>query len=474
MQGKLLGGGSAVNRMMYVRGNKYDHDGWKNMGNFGWGWDDVLPYYKKSEDNLNYANEYHQSGGYLTVSKPNYSNPVVDSFLEAGIEMGYGVHDLNGRNTTGFTITQGTIRNGKRCSTTKAFILPANSRKNLHISMNSYVKKILINPNTKQAYGVEFVKDNTNYKLTASKEIILSAGAIRSPQLLMLSGIGAEEELLKHNIPVIRNLPSVGKNFHDHVGLDLLYFTINESILYNYDSIIPSEVLDYSIYNSGVLTSLGSHNAYSIIKSSYAAESNLGDLMLMLSIDSLKPGKKNIFFIKPYLLDPASRGYITLNSADPFEQPKIVGNYLSDVSDIKRVVDGVKIAIQITKTKAMSKYNPQLIDYEYPGCKDIVLLSNEYISCMIREKTASYLHVAGTCKMGPDGDPTAVVNTRLKVNGIKGLRVVDASVMPKVTSSNTNAPTIMIAEKAADLIKADWAGVKPQLQFNLLQKVLQL
>lgn len=232
-RGKVLGGSSVLNYMMYVRGNRMDYDNWLNHGNPGWGFDDVLYYFKKSEDNRNpylARTPYHSVGGYLTVSEAPYKTPLADAFVRAGKEMGYEIRDINGQRQTGFMIPQGTIRRGARCSTAKAFLRPARLRKNLHVSINAQVTRVAVEPEAKVAYGVELIKGDTKYFVRASKEVILSAGSIGSAQLLMLSGIGPKDHLTEMGIPVLANL-DVGKNLQDHIGLGGLAFLINKEVI---------------------------------------------------------------------------------------------------------------------------------------------------------------------------------------------------------------------------------------------------
>jgi len=235
-RGKVLGGSSVLNNMLYARGNPIDYENWLKQGNSGWGYNEVIHYFKKSEDNKNLSlarTQYHSAGGYLTVSEAPYKTPLAEAFISAGQEMGYDVHDINGQRQTGFMIPQGTIRDGSRCSTTKAFLRPAKLRKNLHVTLNTTVTRIRIDPETKIATGVEMVKNKIKYYVQADKEVLLSAGPINSPQLLMLSGIGPENHLTEMGIPIISGL-DVGKNLQDHIGLGGLMFLINKEVILYY------------------------------------------------------------------------------------------------------------------------------------------------------------------------------------------------------------------------------------------------
>ncbi|XP_047999288.1 glucose dehydrogenase [FAD, quinone]-like [Leguminivora glycinivorella] len=485
-RGKVLGGCSVLNYMLYLRGNRRDYDTWQSLGNKGWGYDDVLYYFKKSEDNQNPSladTDYHGKGGYLTVSEAPYHTPLVEGFIEAGKELGYENRDINGQKQTGFMIAQGTVRNGSRCSTAKAFLRPAKNRPNLHISLSSFVTKVLIDPVTKIAFGVEFVKNNKIHRVRARKEVILSAGSINSAQLLMLSGIGPSEELTKHQIPVIQNL-KVGYNLQDHVaagGVDfLLQKNAHEAVDVECGSLDTS--LNYAVNGTGPLTSLGGVEGLAFVNTKYAnasedypdiefhfltraTSSDKGKIFRLIQgitddfYDAVwAPVTKPTWSIMPMLLRPYSLGRIQLRSADPYDPPLIYPNYFTDENDmdIKTLVEGVKIVYALSKTKAMqyfeSKFNPNI----FPACKNVPRFSDAFWECMIRQFTVTVYHPVGTAKMGPYWDPDAVVDDELRVYGVKGLRVVDGSIMPLMVSGNTNAPIIMIGEKGSDMIKEYW------------------
>ncbi|XP_037785337.1 glucose dehydrogenase [FAD, quinone]-like [Penaeus monodon] len=488
-RGKVMGGSSVLNYMLYVRGNRRDYDHWEALGNHGWGFDTILHYFKKSEDNRNpYIArnlKYHGTGGYLTVQEAPWRTPLATAFVEGGVEMGYENRDYNAEYQTGFMIPQGTIRRGSRCSTSKAFIRPVRLRKNLHVAMYSFVTKILIDEYTKRAYGVKFLRNGRAHVAHARKEIILSAGAINSPQLLMLSGIGPKNHLYSHGIPVIQDLP-VGHNLQDHIGTGGLVFLIDQQVSLvqtRYEN-LPS-VLKYAMFGSGPLTVLGGVEGIAFVKTKFTNYTDdwpdiefhfisgspasdggrqirkVHGLSEKVWQQMFKPiSFRDSWSVYPMLLRPKSRGYITLRSASPFDKPYITHNYLTDPQDVKVMIEGIKIALALAETKAFKKFGSRFYTRPMPGCEYATPWTDEYWECLARSYTSTIYHPVGTCKMGPYWDPEAVVDPELKVYGISGLRVADASIMPTLVSGNTNAPVIMIGEMVSDMIKKYWAGKK--------------
>ncbi|KPJ15961.1 Glucose dehydrogenase [acceptor] [Papilio machaon] len=483
-RGKVLGGSSVLNYMLYLRGNRKDYDNWEAMGNKGWSYKDVLYYFKKSEDNQNpYLTQtpYHSTGGYLTVAEAPYHTPLVSSFIEGGLEMGYLNRDINGENQTGFMVAQGTVRRGSRCSTAKAFLRPAKDRNNLHIAMHSFATKVLIDPRTKIAFGVEFVRNKMVQRVRARKEVILSAGTINSAQLLMLSGIGPAEELTKHRIPIVQNL-RVGRNLQDHIGAGGLTFMVNKKIsIVEHRLHTVSTLMEYAVLGKGPLTIMGGVEGLAFVNTKYAnASDDFPDIEFHFISGStnsdggeqlrkvhgltdefydavFRPiNNMDVWSIIPMLLRPKSKGFIQLRSSSPYDYPYIYPNYLTEEEDVKTLIEGVKIAVALSRTKAFQRHGSVLNKHVFPACTKMQRYTDEYWECMIRQYTCTIYHPVGTAKMGPFWDPEAVVDSELRVYGVKGLRVIDGSVMPSLVSGNTNAPIIMIGEKGSDMIKQFW------------------
>lgn len=485
-RGKVLGGSSVLNYMIYVRGNKNDYDHWESLGNPGWGYDNVLKYFIKSEDNRNpylAKTPYHGTGGYLTVQESPWRTPLVVAFTQAGLELGYPIRDINGADQRGFMIAQGTIRRGSRCSTAKGFLRPVRNRKNLHIALNAHVTRILINPSNMRAYGVEFVRNGRKQVVMARKEVVMSAGAINTPQILMLSGIGPKEELSKFRIPILKDLP-VGNNLQDHVGMGGLTFHVNKpvSIVQNRFQAFPM-TMEYVMKEKGPMTTLGGVEGLAFINTPLGNKSwpDIQFHMAPASINSdggvkvrhvlgitnelyntvYRPiANKDVYTIIPLLLRPRSKGWVRLRSRSPFDAPLIDANYFADPFDVQTLVEGAKFAVKVSETKAMRQFGSKLHPIPFPNCRHVPFASDAYWECHIRTISMTIYHPVGTAKMGPQNDPEAVVDPRLRVYGVQGLRVVDASIMPTIASGNTNAPVIMIGEKGADLIKEDWLNME--------------
>lgn len=472
-RGKVLGGTSTMNGMMYIRGSRHDYDTWAKLGNPGWSYQDVLPYFLKSEDNHQATvmdSGYHGVGGPLPVTQFSYHPPLSHAILQAGMEMGYQVRDLNGALHTGFAIAQTTSKNGSRYSAARAFLRPAKERPNLHVMLNATVTKVLIDPKKKSAYGVEVYRNGQTDRITARNEVILSGGAVNSPQLLLLSGVGPKEDLRAVNVPAVHDLPGVGRNLHNHVAF-FVNFNINDS---STTALNWATAMEYLLFRDGLMSGTGISEVTAILPSKYANPMDDNpDLQFFFGgylANCAKTGQvgerendnaRRTINVIPAVLHPKSRGQLKLRSADPLDTPAIYARYLTHPDDIAVLIDGVKIAVRMSETAALQKYGIELDRTPVTGCEDLEFGCDAYWECAIRRNTGPENHQAGSCRMGPPGDPGAVVDPELRVHGVDRLRVVDASVMPLVTSGNTNAPVIMIAEKASDMIKRRWIGRKP-------------
>ncbi|XP_050353058.1 glucose dehydrogenase [FAD, quinone]-like [Nymphalis io] len=483
-RGKVVGGSSVLHSMMHTRGNRRDYDKWAANGNTGWDYNSVLKYFKKSEnmqiEELAKDTKYHSTKGPINIQNSNWRTPLSDAFLQAGVETGGKIVDYNGEKQIGYSYIQFTMKNGTRMSASRAFLHPIKYRENFHIVKNAMVTKILINPWKKQAYGVEFEKGGKKHRIKAKREVILSAGAINSPQLLMLSGIGPRYHLTEKNITTFIDLP-VGYNLQDHWALGGLTFLINSTDSIRFEKIATlNNVINYFSQHTGPLTAPTGTEALAFIDTQDKKnDDGYPDLELIFvggslvsqsaykyafSIDEdiydavYKPiHDRHTWMVFPMLLLPESRGRIALRNKNPFEKPIIYANYFTDGGhDEEIILYGIRKTIQLSKTKAFQKFGSKLHDIPIPRCAHHRFDSDPYWICAMKTITNTIYHHCCTAKMGPSHDPEAVVDSRLRVHGIRGLRVVDASIMPHVPAGHTNAPTMMIAEHAADMIKEDW------------------
>jgi choline dehydrogenase len=455
-RGKVLGGCSSTNAMAYVRGNKADYDDWAALGNEGWSYNDVLPYFKKSEHNEDLINDYHGQQGELTTGfAKRFKTPFANAFITASIQCGFAENnDYNGAQMEGVGPFQFNIKDGKRQSAAVAFLKPAMNRKNLVVLTNAHIKKIILQHD--KAVGVELMTgNNATQEIMAGKEIILSAGSFASPQLLILSGIGGKDELKGLGIDCLHQLPGVGKNLQDHLFYPVSTLA-NQQLGQNHH-LQPlhqlKDLLQYLVSKKGPLTigpleavAFGSTNQSPgrVDYQLHFASFQLGNQYDVDFYDvKTLPVDQDGYSILPTLLRPESRGYVSLRSNNPFDFPIIQPNFLSVETDKKLLIAAGKEAIEIMAAAAFDIHRKQLL---YPPD----LSSDEAFLLHIQKSVETVYHPVGTCKMG--SDEMAVVDDKLRVHNIGNLRVVDASVMPTIVSGNTNAPVYMIAEKAADMI----------------------
>jgi choline dehydrogenase len=455
-RGKMLGGTSSINGMVYVRGQPQDYDVWRQLGNAGWSWDDVLPYFKKSEDHIHGANELHGTGGELRVEEARVRYEILDAWRDAAEQCGIPkTNDYNAGKYEGSAYFQLTQRRGVRWSAATAFLKPARGRSNLKVITGAHTKRVRVEG--RRAVGVEYWEGDTLCYAAANAEVILSAGAIGSPQLLQLSGIGPAALLRQHGIEVSADLPGVGENLQDHVQTRQMFRVSNTTTLNQKANSIVSRVMmgaEYALFRTGPLSS-GPAPLMAFTRSDPSQEMpNIQCVVIPATYPRLDappppyPGITSTVCI----LRPTSRGHIRIKNGDARTNPSILYNYLGTEQDRRVAVDSIKLTRRIVAAPALAKFNPVEFSVGSDARTDDELLE------MARNVAGTVYHPVGSCKMGQD--PMAVVDERLRVRGVAGLRVVDASIMPNLVSGNTNAPTIMIAEKAADMIKADRAALQ--------------
>ncbi|MDA5093740.1 choline dehydrogenase [Aliiroseovarius sp. KMU-50] len=449
-RGKVLGGSSSLNGLLYVRGQAEDYDRWRQMGNDGWGWEDVLPLFKRSEDQERGADDYHGVGGPLSVSNMRIQRPICDAWVAAAQEAGYPFNpDYNGADQEGVGYFQLTARKGRRCSAAVAYLKPIRDRKNLEIITHAQVKSI--NLDGKRVTGVTyFDRSGAEKTISVRREVVLSAGAINSPQILMNSGIGDPEHLKANGIEPLHALKGVGRNLQDHLQARLVFKcnepTLNDEVrsLFNQARI----ALKYAMFRAGPMT-MAASLATGFLKTRPDLETP--DIQFHVqpwSADSPGEGVHpfSAFTMSVCQLRPESRGEIRLDGPDPRTYPTIHPNYLSTETDCRTIVDGVNIARTIARHRPLASK----ISEEFRPTSDLAMDDYEGTLDWARNNSVSIYHPTGTCKMGQGDD--AVVDSKLRVHGIEGLRVADCSIMPEIVSGNTNAPAIMIGEKAGELI----------------------
>ena len=449
-RGRVLGGSSSLNGLLYVRGQSEDYDHWAELGNSGWSFSEILPYFKKSEDQQRGEDEFHGVGGPQKVSDLRLRRPIAEKFIQAAIAAGIPANDdCNGPSQEGVGYFQQTAHRGFRWSTARGFLRPARKRGNLEVRTSTQATRVLFDG--KQATGVEFLERGTITSATARCEVILSAGAINSPQILQCSGVGDPDLLNPLEIPVVNALPGVGRNLQDHLQIRLVYKTRDRTLNDEVNHVLKRIMVgaQYFLTRSGPLTLAASQVAVFTRSRPGIERPDIQFHMQPLSAD--KPGEGvhpfSAFTSSVCQLRPWSKGEIRIVSPDPLTYPRIHPNYLSDDRDCEVAVNAIKVARRIAATSPLKE---SIVEEYVPGAG---YASDGELLQAAREHSQTIYHPTGTCKMGQDGQ--AVVDERLRVRGIANLRVADASIMPEITSGNTNAPTIMIGEKAADMILKD-------------------
>jgi choline dehydrogenase len=450
-RGKVLGGSSSINGLLYVRGQHEDYNRWRQRGNTGWGYDDVLPYFKKAENQERGADGFHGVGGPQPVSNLSHADPLSAAFITAAVETGIPRnHDFNGETQEGAGFFQTTTRYGRRASTAVAYLRPARGRSNLHVETSALAQRILFDG--RRAVAVEYHKAGSLRTARARKEILVSGGAYNSPQLLQLSGIGPADLLRKHGIDVVLDAPGVGHDLQDHLQVRMVMrctkpITLNDVVNSPVRKVLAG--LKYAALRTGPLSIAAGTSGAFFKTSPRLATPDIQIHFLPFSTD--KMGEKlhsfSGFSASVCQLRPESRGSLRIRSADPSVPPEIRINYLSTEADRRANVEGLKILRKILQASALRPYVVEEVD---PGIK---VSTDEALLAYCRARGSTIYHPTSTCRMG--SDPLAVVDQRLRLRGIQGLRVVDASVMPDLVSGNTNAAVIMIAEKASDMILGD-------------------
>jgi choline dehydrogenase len=446
-RGRGWGGSSSINGMIYIRGHARDYDRWRQMGLEGWSFADVLPYFKRAETNENGGDEFHGGAGPLHVSNGRSANPLFRAFVEAGKEAGHPyTADFNGSSQEGFGPYQLTIREGRRWSAARAYLHPALERPNLTVESLAHVTRILFEGT--RATGIEYVQKKQTVKVRASREVILSGGAVNTPQILLLSGIGDAEVLKRFDFAVQADLKGVGRNLQDHLDCSIQYESSQPITLYSQANPLNAAKtgLQYLLFGTGLATGQGLE-AGAFLKSRPDLETpdlQIHFITALMFDHTRRKADRHGFMAHVCQLRPESRGYISLKSADPFAPPLIQPNYLEAEEDRRAMREGVKLTRDVFAQAAFDPYRgPELM----PGAH---VQKDDQIDTFVRRTAETIYHPVGSAKMGKGAD--AVVDAQLRVYGVEGLRVVDASVMPDLVSGNTNAPTIMIAEKAADMM----------------------
>ncbi|PTC04490.1 glucose-methanol-choline oxidoreductase [Vibrio mediterranei] len=453
-RGKTLGGSSSINAMMYARGHRYDYDLWASLGNEGWSYDECLPYFKKAENNEVHHDEFHGQTGPLNVADLRSPSPMVERYLSACESIGVPTnHDVNGAEQFGAMQTQVTQLNGERCSAAKAYLTPNLNRPNLTVLTKATTHKVLFDG--KRAIGVEYGMKGQRFQIYCNKEVILSAGAFGTPQVLLLSGVGPKQELDKHGIDQVHDLAGVGKNLQDHIDLVHSYRTTAKRDTFGVSLKMASEaskaVPQWFKQRQGKLSSNFAEGIGFLYSDDDVDVPDLEFVFVVAVVDdhARKIHMSHGFSSHVTLLRPKSTGSVTLNSADPYDVPSIDPAFFQDPDDMRVMIKGWKKQYQMLQSEAFDDVRGASF---YPVDPD----DDAAIEQDIRNRADTQYHPIGTCKMGTEDDPLAVVNSELSVYGLANLRVVDASIMPTLIGGNTNAPTIMVAEKIADAIKVQY------------------
>ena len=442
-RGRVLGGSSSTNGMVYIRGHRLDYDEWRDLGCAGWGWDEMLPCFKRAEDNERGADELHGAGGPLSVSDGRSRNPIAKAFIDTAIANGLKANDdFNGPEQDGVGWHQVTQRDGLRCSTAGAYLRPALARPNLRVETNVQVLKVLFDGT--RAIGVQGARLGEVLDFRASTEVIVSCGAYNSPQLLMLSGIGRPDELAQLQIDPVAESPGVGLNLSDHPACGAVYLALHEDSLFG--AMNPDNLASLAASGRGPLTSsIAEAGGFWRTRGGLdAPDVQLHCIPALLLEEGLVPGHAHGFTVAANVAKPLSRGRVALVSPDPTAKPLIVHNYYAEPDDLKAQIEGLRLCMEIARTEPLSDSVAQ--PYLAPAST-----SDEDVAAHVRARAQTAYHPVGTCKMGVD--ELAVVDPQLRVRGVEGLRVVDASIMPTIPRGNTNAPTIAVAERAAELIR---------------------
>jgi choline dehydrogenase-like flavoprotein len=448
-RGKVLGGSSSINGMVYIRGQHEDFDHWRQLGCPGWASGDVLPYFRRAEHQTRGQDDWHATGGPLCVSDVRDGHPLCEAFIKACGDAGFPRNDdFNGKDQEGVGYHQTTTRNGKRCSTAVGYLHPVRNRANLRVVTGAHTRKVLFEGT--RAVGVAFRQGGADHVVRARKEVILCGGAIGSPQMLMLSGVGPAGPLSALGIPVVHDLAGVGRDLQDHYSAAIKLkcnfpITVNDVMQSNFRKVKAG--LDYFLFRRGPLTVITADVALFARVRPEVASPDVKFSIATFSADRPQDGLHpwSGFTLLVYQLRPESRGEIRLKSADPFAAPAMIPNYLTAETDQRTMVDALKLGRKLLESPHMRAF----IQSEYvPGAQ---VTSDEALLDYARNNGGTVFHPTSTCRMGTD--TMAVVDPELRVRGLSGLRVADASVMPTVVSGNTNAATIMIAEKASDMVR---------------------